>query len=101
MGLQKLPRTLTVVGAGVIGVEYASIFAAWDLVFGTAHLPRARDPLRYGTAERVPAGYVERLYHPFRRTPLAEHPQNPKPRKSSCSRNRSATCRSSSPYKNF
>src|SRR5207247_9453994 len=26
--LQQLPRTLTVVGAGVIGLEYASIFAA-------------------------------------------------------------------------
>ena len=27
MGLQKLPRTMTVVGGGVIGVEYASMFA--------------------------------------------------------------------------
>ncbi len=29
--LQKLPRTLLVVGAGVIGVEYASIFSALDI----------------------------------------------------------------------
>ncbi len=28
LGLDRLPRTLTVVGAGVIGCEYASIFAA-------------------------------------------------------------------------
>lgn len=28
LGLQEVPRTMTVVGAGVIGVEYASIFAA-------------------------------------------------------------------------
>ena len=28
LGLQEVPRTLTVVGAGVIGVEYASMFAA-------------------------------------------------------------------------
>jgi len=28
LGLQQLPRSLTVVGAGVIGLEYASIFAA-------------------------------------------------------------------------
>jgi NAD(P) transhydrogenase len=28
LGLERLPRTLTVVGAGVIGLEYASIFAA-------------------------------------------------------------------------
>lgn len=29
--LEKLPRTLTVVGAGVIGVEYATIFSALDI----------------------------------------------------------------------
>jgi NAD(P) transhydrogenase len=28
LGLQEVPRTITVVGAGVIGVEYASMFAA-------------------------------------------------------------------------
>ena len=28
MGLKEIPRTMTVVGAGVIGVEYASMFAA-------------------------------------------------------------------------
>jgi NAD(P) transhydrogenase len=28
MGIQRIPQTLTVVGAGVIGTEYASIFAA-------------------------------------------------------------------------
>ena len=28
LGLERLPRTLTVVGAGVIGLEYASLFAA-------------------------------------------------------------------------
>lgn len=31
LNLKKLPRTLTVVGAGVIGVEYASIFSAMDI----------------------------------------------------------------------
>ena len=29
--LQKLPRTLTVIGGGVIGVEYATIFSALDV----------------------------------------------------------------------
>jgi len=28
LGLQRLPRTMTVIGGGVIGVEYASMFAA-------------------------------------------------------------------------
>lgn len=31
LGLGHLPRTLTVVGAGVIGVEYATIFSALDV----------------------------------------------------------------------
>ena len=31
LGLDSLPRTLTVVGGGVIGCEYASIFAALDI----------------------------------------------------------------------
>ncbi|NKB44949.1 MAG: Si-specific NAD(P)(+) transhydrogenase [Alphaproteobacteria bacterium] len=31
LALEKLPRTLTVVGAGVIGVEYATIFSALDI----------------------------------------------------------------------
>ena len=29
--LPKLPRSLTVIGAGVIGVEYATIFSALDV----------------------------------------------------------------------
>ncbi|RWB10633.1 MAG: Si-specific NAD(P)(+) transhydrogenase, partial [Mesorhizobium sp.] len=29
--LERLPRTLTVIGAGVIGVEYATIFSALDV----------------------------------------------------------------------
>ncbi|MBZ0101656.1 MAG: FAD-dependent oxidoreductase, partial [Thermoanaerobaculia bacterium] len=31
LGIKQLPRTLVVVGAGVIGVEYASIFSALDI----------------------------------------------------------------------
>jgi NAD(P) transhydrogenase len=31
LGLERLPRSLTVVGAGVIGVEYATIFSALDV----------------------------------------------------------------------
>ena len=29
LDLEKLPRSLAVIGAGVIGVEYATIFSAW------------------------------------------------------------------------
>ncbi len=31
MNLQRLPKTMTVVGAGVIGIEYASMFAALEI----------------------------------------------------------------------
>ncbi len=35
--------------------------------FRTVHLPRGRQPLRDGVDERVPAGWVNRLFYPFRR----------------------------------
>jgi sterol desaturase/sphingolipid hydroxylase (fatty acid hydroxylase superfamily) len=46
--------------------NYASLVAVWDVLFGTIHLPRGERPDRYGIDERVPAGYVQRLVHPFR-----------------------------------
>jgi sterol desaturase/sphingolipid hydroxylase (fatty acid hydroxylase superfamily) len=58
--------------------NYASIFAVWDLLFGTGHLLPARYPLRYGTTEPVAAGYVARFYQPFRRIRLAELPLCPR-----------------------
>lgn len=48
--------------------NYASLVASWDVLFGTVHLPRGRQPLRYGLAERVPTGWVARFFHPFRRS---------------------------------
>jgi sterol desaturase/sphingolipid hydroxylase (fatty acid hydroxylase superfamily) len=47
--------------------NYASLVAFWDVLFGTVHLPHGRQPLRYGIDERMPAGFVERFFHPFRR----------------------------------
>ncbi|MGH9140086.1 MAG: sterol desaturase family protein [Vicinamibacterales bacterium] len=47
--------------------NYASLVACWDVLFGTVYLPREGRPLRYGIAEQVPAGWMERLVHPFRR----------------------------------
>ena len=44
----------------------ASIVACWDVVFGTMHLPRGRQPLRYGVDEPVPAGLAKQFFHPFR-----------------------------------
>jgi sterol desaturase/sphingolipid hydroxylase (fatty acid hydroxylase superfamily) len=53
--------------------NYASLFAAWDVLFGTVHFARGRQPSRYGVDERVPAGYVGRLFYPFRRTVRPVH----------------------------
>jgi sterol desaturase/sphingolipid hydroxylase (fatty acid hydroxylase superfamily) len=53
--------------------NYGSIFAIWDVVFGTAHLPPDRYPLRYGIEEPMPPGYVERFFQPFRRYGRADH----------------------------
>ena len=47
--------------------NFASLLACWDVLFGTARLPRDREPQRYGVSESVPAGYVERFCYPFRR----------------------------------
>jgi sterol desaturase/sphingolipid hydroxylase (fatty acid hydroxylase superfamily) len=47
--------------------NYASVVAGWDVLFGTVHLPRDRRPVRYGIENHVPAGWVDRFFHPFRR----------------------------------
>jgi sterol desaturase/sphingolipid hydroxylase (fatty acid hydroxylase superfamily) len=46
--------------------NYASLIAAWDVLFGTVHLPSGRQPARYGIDEPVPAGWIGRFFFPFR-----------------------------------
>jgi NAD(P) transhydrogenase len=53
LGLKKLPRTLAVIGAGVIGCEYASIFSA--LGVRVTLVDRARRLLSFVDAEVVEA----------------------------------------------
>jgi sterol desaturase/sphingolipid hydroxylase (fatty acid hydroxylase superfamily) len=48
--------------------NYASLFACWDVMFGTVHLPSEREPSHYGAEEPVPTGWVDRFFHPFRGT---------------------------------
>jgi len=57
--LKKMPRTITVVGAGVIGLEYASMFAALDIEVTLIDL-RAR-PLEFMDSE-----IVDELVHQMR-----------------------------------
>ena len=52
--------------------NFASLVASWDVIFGTVHLPASRLPQRYGIEDRVPAGWMDRLFHPFRRSADAE-----------------------------
>jgi sterol desaturase/sphingolipid hydroxylase (fatty acid hydroxylase superfamily) len=49
--------------------NFASLVASWDVLFGTVFLPSGRQPLKYGIEEPVPAGWVGRFFHPFRRQP--------------------------------
>jgi sterol desaturase/sphingolipid hydroxylase (fatty acid hydroxylase superfamily) len=46
--------------------NYSSIFAAWDVVFGTMHLPQGRRTIRYGIEAPMPPGYFGRLVEPLR-----------------------------------
>jgi sterol desaturase/sphingolipid hydroxylase (fatty acid hydroxylase superfamily) len=59
--------------------NYASLVASWDVLFGTVFLPKGRQPLHYGIEEHVPAGWVGRFFHPFRRTSRAPQPPAPSP----------------------
>jgi|tagenome__1003787_1003787.scaffolds.fasta_scaffold20519996_1 sterol desaturase/sphingolipid hydroxylase (fatty acid hydroxylase superfamily) len=56
----------------VFNRNYGGMLAVWDLMFGTVHLPRTGPTLRYGGTEPVPARYVERFCHPFRRRSSAD-----------------------------
>jgi NAD(P) transhydrogenase len=60
LGMQRLPRTLSVVGAGVIGVEYASMFAL--LGVEVTLVERRERPLEFLDRE-----IVDELLHQLRR----------------------------------
>ena len=59
LDLKKLPRSLTVIGAGVIGVEYATIFSALDVAV-TLIEPRPR------FLEFIDEELIAELMHDFR-----------------------------------
>lgn len=47
--------------------NFASIIAFWDLIFGTAYLPRNLMPQVYGINDNMPGSYVGQLFYPFGR----------------------------------
>ena len=46
--------------------NFAAQFALWDVIFGTAYLPRGVSSDSYGIEETMPTAYVDQLCHPFR-----------------------------------
>ncbi|MGI9607022.1 MAG: sterol desaturase family protein [Acidimicrobiales bacterium] len=51
---------------GAINSNYSTFLPAWDLVFGTYHMPKDRRPQRYGVNEYVPPGMIAQLRYPLR-----------------------------------
>jgi sterol desaturase/sphingolipid hydroxylase (fatty acid hydroxylase superfamily) len=47
------------------GVNFATKFAFWDWLFGTAHYPRGRKPFGYGIVERFPSSFLAQQLHAF------------------------------------
>lgn len=47
--------------------NFATKFAIWDWLFGTAYLPQREKPTRYGLHDEFPKGYIRQHLHAFRR----------------------------------
>jgi sterol desaturase/sphingolipid hydroxylase (fatty acid hydroxylase superfamily) len=47
--------------------NFAGFLPVWDLMFGTFHMPRGRQPELFGVADPVPGGLIGQLVYPFRR----------------------------------
>src|SRR5262249_20722562 len=51
----------------IVNVNFATKFAFWDWIFGTAHLPKEK-PAGYGLVEAdYPTGYFAQALHAFKR----------------------------------
>jgi sterol desaturase/sphingolipid hydroxylase (fatty acid hydroxylase superfamily) len=49
--------------------NFAGMFPFIDIVFGTFHMPRDRQPMRFGIpGGDVPAGFWGQVAYPFRRS---------------------------------
>ena len=49
-----------------INTNYSVFLPAWDLIFGSYHMPKNRRPQVYGVAEHIPTGMGRQLLHPLR-----------------------------------
>jgi sterol desaturase/sphingolipid hydroxylase (fatty acid hydroxylase superfamily) len=60
--------------------NFAGQLSLWDIVFGTAHMPKGETPNCYGVDEPVPSGYVSQFFYPFRRNgadPVQQNEREP------------------------
>lgn len=48
--------------------NFAGLFPVFDLIFGTFHMPRGRQPVGFGVGDPVPDGLWKQLWWPFRRS---------------------------------
>jgi sterol desaturase/sphingolipid hydroxylase (fatty acid hydroxylase superfamily) len=48
--------------------NFAGFFPLWDLLFGTFHMPKGRQPEHFGVDDPVPNGLIGQLIYPFRRS---------------------------------
>ncbi len=58
------------------GVNFATKFAFWDWLLGTAHRPAGK-PSGYGITEPFPTGYLSQQLHAFRPRPQLVNTQPP------------------------
>jgi sterol desaturase/sphingolipid hydroxylase (fatty acid hydroxylase superfamily) len=64
------------------GINYATKFACWDWLFGSAYLPR-RKPAGYGVQGLdFPRGYLGQVLHAFRARPVLEFGHGHRPQES-------------------
>jgi sterol desaturase/sphingolipid hydroxylase (fatty acid hydroxylase superfamily) len=47
--------------------NFGALFPAWDILFGTYHMPQDKTPAIFGTDDRVPETLGAQLVYPFRR----------------------------------
>jgi sterol desaturase/sphingolipid hydroxylase (fatty acid hydroxylase superfamily) len=47
--------------------NFAGFLPVWDLMFGTFHMPKGRQPELFGVSEPMPRGLFGQLVYPFRR----------------------------------
>ncbi len=65
--------------AAAFDKNFAGQLPIFDILFGTLHMPQDETPKGYGSGDHVPEGFVDQLFHPFKKSSKGlnqEHDQN-------------------------